>query len=43
MGIYTQQRNSQLAALDLADFFDRAMTTAAIVVPVHLPYGQIGA
>jgi LuxR family quorum-sensing system transcriptional regulator CciR len=43
MGIYTQQRNSQLAALDLADFFDRAMTTAAIVVPIHLPYGQIGA
>ncbi len=43
LGIYTQQRNPQLAALDLEDFLDRAMTTAAIVVPVHLPYGQIAA
>jgi LuxR family quorum-sensing system transcriptional regulator CciR len=42
-GIHTQQSNPHLAELDLSDFFERAMTEAAIVVPVHLPYGQIGA
>jgi LuxR family transcriptional regulator, quorum-sensing system regulator CciR len=42
-GIHTQQINLHLAALDLTDFFERAMTEVAIVVPVHLPYGQIGA
>jgi LuxR family quorum-sensing system transcriptional regulator CciR len=42
-GIHTQQSNPHLVALDLTDFFERAMTEAAIVVPIHLPYGQIGA
>jgi LuxR family transcriptional regulator, quorum-sensing system regulator CciR len=42
-GIHTQQCNPHLVALDLTDFFERAMTEAAIVVPIHLPYGQIGA
>jgi hypothetical protein len=32
-----------LSAIDLANFEARAMTRAAIVVPVHLPFGQIGA
>jgi DNA-binding CsgD family transcriptional regulator len=43
MGIHTQQRNPHLLELDLTDFLERAMTQVAIVVPVHLPYGQIGA
>jgi DNA-binding CsgD family transcriptional regulator len=42
-GVHAQQYNPHLAALDLTDFFERAMTEAAIVVPIHLPYGQIGA
>jgi len=42
-GIHTQPVNPHLSALDLSDFFDRAMTDAAIVVPIHMPYGQIGA
>jgi DNA-binding CsgD family transcriptional regulator len=42
-GIHTQQVNPRLTALDLSDFLERAMTDVAIVVPVHLPYGQIGA
>ncbi len=42
-GIHTQQQNPHLAALDLRDFLERAMTDVAIVVPIHLPYGQIGA
>ena len=42
-GVHTQQHNPHLAALDLSDFGERAMTEAAIVVPIHLPYGQIGA
>lgn len=42
-GIHTQQCNPHLVALDLSDFSERAMTTVAIVVPIHLPYGQIGA
>lgn len=42
-GIHTQQCNPHLAGLDLTDFFERAMTAAAIVVPIHLPYGRIGA
>lgn len=42
-GIHTQQYNPHLAGLDLTDFFERAMTVAAIVVPIHMPYGQIGA
>jgi LuxR family quorum-sensing system transcriptional regulator CciR len=42
-GIHTQHCNPHLAALDLTDFFERAMTEVAIVVPIHLPYGQIAA
>jgi LuxR family quorum-sensing system transcriptional regulator CciR len=42
-GIHTQQLNPHLSALDLSDFLERAMTEAAIVVPIHMPYGQIGA
>lgn len=42
-GIHTRLLNPHIAALDLADFCRRAMTDAAIVVPVHLPFGQIAA
>ena len=42
-GFRTRQPNSFLDAIDLANFENRAMTCAAIVVPVHLPFGQIGA
>jgi DNA-binding CsgD family transcriptional regulator len=41
-GVHARQANPHLAELDLGDFFRRAMTEAAIVVPVHLPFGQIG-
>ncbi|WP_446741145.1 helix-turn-helix transcriptional regulator [Sphingomonas sp. H160509] len=42
-GIYSRSRNRALEALDLSDFEARAFTRAAIVAPVHLPFGQIGA
>jgi LuxR family transcriptional regulator, quorum-sensing system regulator CciR len=42
-GFRTRQPNHYLAAIDLTNFEQRAMTRAAIVVPVHLPFGQIGA
>lgn len=42
-GFRTRQPNHYLSAIDLANFETRAMTRAAIVVPVHLPFGQIGA
>jgi DNA-binding CsgD family transcriptional regulator len=42
-GIYTRQPNPHLADLDLTDFLARAMSRAAIVVPIHLPFGQIAA
>lgn len=42
-GITTRQSNAFIAAIDLTKFEERAMTKAAIVVPVHLPFGQIGA
>ena len=42
-GFRTRQPNRYLAAIDLTNFEARAMTRAAIVVPVHLPFGQIGA
>lgn len=42
-GVYTQQFNPYLATLDLSDFFNRAMAKVAIVIPIHLPYGQIAA
>jgi DNA-binding CsgD family transcriptional regulator len=42
-GFRTRQPNPYLDAIDLHNFEARAMTRAAIVVPVHLPFGQIGA
>ena len=42
-GIHVRQHNPHLDALDLGDFMKRAMTGAAIVVPIHMPFGQIGA
>jgi LuxR family transcriptional regulator, quorum-sensing system regulator CciR len=42
-GFHTRQPNHYLAPIDLTNFETRAMTRAAIVVPVHLPFGQIGA
>ena len=35
--------NSYLDELDLADFEKRSLCKAAIVIPVHLPFGQISA
>ena len=43
LGFHTGQRNAYLDAIDLTNFEHRAMTWAAIGVPVHLPFGQIGA
>lgn len=42
-GFHLRQPNSYLTSIDLTNFEARAMTRAAIVVPVHLPFGQIGA
>jgi DNA-binding CsgD family transcriptional regulator len=42
-GFRTHQLNPYLDAIDISNFEHRAMTPAAIVVPVHLPFGQIGA
>jgi LuxR family transcriptional regulator, quorum-sensing system regulator CciR len=42
-GFRTRQPNGYLDAIDLTNFDQRAMTRAAIVVPIHLPFGQIGA
>ncbi len=42
-GFHVRQPNSYLSSIDLANFEVRALTPAAIVVPVHLPFGQIGA
>jgi len=42
-GFGTRQINPYLVAIDITNFETRAMTRAAIVVPVHLPFGQIGA
>ena len=42
-GFRTRRPNRYLAAIDITNFESRAMTRAAIVVPVHLPFGQIGA
>lgn len=43
MGFHTRLPNSLLDAIDMHDFRIRAMTAAALVVPVHLPFGQIAA
>lgn len=42
-GFHLRQPNAYLDSIDLTNFEQRAMTRAAIVVPVHLPFGQIGA
>jgi DNA-binding CsgD family transcriptional regulator len=41
--IRTRWKNEQLVGLDLEDFERRSHAKAAIVVPVHLPVGRIGA
>ena len=41
-GFLTRTHNRYLDALDLTHFENRALVKAAIVVPVHLPFGQIG-
>ncbi len=42
-GFHTRQPNHYLGSIDLHNFEQRALTRAAIVVPIHLPFGQIGA
>jgi len=42
-GFHTREPNAYLRSIDIANFENRAMTRAAIAVPVHLPFGQIGA
>lgn len=42
-GFKTPWTNRYLDEMDLTDFRKRTMCVAAIVVPVHLPFGQIGA
>jgi LuxR family transcriptional regulator, quorum-sensing system regulator CciR len=42
-GFHTRVPNTYLDAIDLTNFETRAMTPSAIVVPVHLAFGQIGA
>ncbi|MGL6043461.1 MAG: helix-turn-helix transcriptional regulator [Sandaracinobacteroides sp.] len=42
-GYRTRQPNRYLEAIDLVNFEKRALCKAAIVIPVHLPFGQIGA
>lgn len=42
-GFHTRLPNPLLDPIDLHDFRIRAMTAAALVVPVHLPFGQIAA
>ncbi|MGD1956794.1 MAG: helix-turn-helix transcriptional regulator [Sphingomonadales bacterium] len=42
-GFYTRQPNPFLDEIDLADFEKRSGIRSAIIVPVHLPLGQIGA
>jgi LuxR family quorum-sensing system transcriptional regulator CciR len=42
-GFRSKRPNQALDRIDLDDFERRALTRAAIVAPVHLPFGQIGA
>lgn len=41
-GFHTRSPNPYLKAIELTNFEQRAMTRGALVVPVHLPFGQIG-
>ena len=42
-GYFMQWRNSYLDEMELHDFKKRSLCDAAIVIPVHLPFGQISA
>jgi DNA-binding CsgD family transcriptional regulator len=42
-GFRTRQHNRYLDQIGLDNFEKRALTRCAIVMPVHLPFGQIGA
>ena len=43
-GLYSRQKNPYLENLDLKHYFeDKKFQKAAIVIPVHLPFGQISA
>jgi LuxR family transcriptional regulator, quorum-sensing system regulator CciR len=42
-GFHTRIANSYLKSINIDNFEKRAMTKSAIAVPVHLPFGQIGA
>jgi DNA-binding CsgD family transcriptional regulator len=42
-GFHTRWRNRYLDEMDMSDFRARAMMPAAIMVPVHLTFGQIAA
>jgi DNA-binding CsgD family transcriptional regulator len=41
-GFHARLPNPLLDAIDRSDFEGRSLTPAAIVVPVHLPFSQIG-
>jgi DNA-binding CsgD family transcriptional regulator len=43
LGVRGLTPNLLLSSLDLSYFEERALTRAAIVAPIHLPFGQIGA
>lgn len=43
LGFHGFRKNEWLDAIDLSNFERRALAWAAIVIPVHLPFGQIGA
>jgi DNA-binding CsgD family transcriptional regulator len=42
-GFHTRQANRYLDQIGLEHFEKRALTRCAIVIPIHLPFGQIGA
>ena len=42
-GIYTRVPNVLLEEIDLSKFSEHVQTKALICVPVHMPFGQIGA
>ncbi len=42
-GFHTRLENPLLKSIDIEDFEERAMCRAAIVVPVHMPLGGLGA
>ena len=42
-GAWTHYGARSTEGIDLGDFEQRALTSSALVVPVHLPFGQVGA